>query len=312
MDRNAAPPLLPAPPLPRQKLLALGNAETELIGIFHRDREQTLAAVLRKFNELIQAEVSALFLVPEDSPGVLEYVCDFPPFYEPPARQRMKIRAEPGGGLTSAAAALGGVLCLRGERLHANPYVARRPVDYLPSGECYSVLFIPLKDRKGRVIGLLKGNNKKGPDGVASDDVGFTDEDISVATILANTAALVLENLRTFESVQGLMGVMHDAPSLSWMLQMILEASCRLLRADRGDLAVLDTKGALVMACQRGDSPPVQPGEAIPTPSIMRRVWHTQRPCLAPSVTAPEFERVYHCFDARTQSEVAVLLHWER
>jgi hypothetical protein len=67
------PPSPAADPSLSSKELLL-KAEQDVIRIFSRDREETLAAILHKFNELIQAEVSALFLVPEDSPGELEYV----------------------------------------------------------------------------------------------------------------------------------------------------------------------------------------------------------------------------------------------
>jgi len=75
------------------------------------------------------------------------------------------------------------------------PYSARKPPEHLASGKCYSLLGVPLKDRKGRVLGVMKVDNKKDIDGKPNETVYFTEVDESIAIILANHLVVALENI---------------------------------------------------------------------------------------------------------------------
>jgi signal transduction histidine kinase/putative methionine-R-sulfoxide reductase with GAF domain len=304
-----------------EKLATLAEASRRWTNIFGRDLSSTLEDFLQTTNKLLEAEASALFVVPEDDPEHLELMASWPAHR--PEERLLRIITEKGKGLTGAMAALGEARKLHGSELTNHHYVKRDPhsTDFLPSGYCYSALFLPVKDRKGRLKGMLKANNKQ-KEGKASEDNQFTDEDMALGQILANTAGLVLENFHTFQTLSTLMSDMHKANTPLFMLHRILEKSCFLLNADRGDLILWDdTRRDLVVGCQYdkkvdksadGKSKPTpSPLPILLTPSICRKVWETRDHCLIQDVHDRQWRVHYHESDRRTQSEVTVLLKWE-
>lgn len=63
-------------------------------------------------------------------------------------------------------------------------------------GKCVSFLGVPLKI-KGKVVGVLKVENKRGEDGKYAE--AFTKQDEELMEILANTVAIAIENVRLIE-----------------------------------------------------------------------------------------------------------------
>src|SRR5258705_4446496 len=101
-----------------------------------------------------------------------------------------------GTGLTGAIAAEGNLVNLRYEDLLAHPAVRRAEVSASPAKICYSLLATPLTRRVGGdevLFGLLRAENKKGPNGEPRPDVGFTEEDVESIKIFADAVVAALD-----------------------------------------------------------------------------------------------------------------------
>lgn len=293
-----------------ERLITLSNASDEIIqGILTRDRQGTLQTIVAKVHALLEAESCAIFLVNDEDRRKLTLETAYTDEWGNEIRAvELAIQSVPKRGLTGHLAYQGRVVELHGKYLAKNKYVARRPPYHLKSGQCFSLLAIPLKDRKKRLIGLLKVENKKGPNGEPEPDVYFTEEDISIANILANKIVIVLETLHTSQILRGLTQKMYAAKNVDEVFQTCLEEGVRLLHADRGDLARWDEiKEDLIIEYQYGERGVLQ-GDPLPTPSIIRQVWSTGQPRIASSVSS---DTDYFCGHEKTESEIAVPLPWE-
>ncbi len=296
------------------RLLELSTATDRIMqSIFLGDRIATLNEIARQSHLLLRAEACAIFLVDENLPDTMLKVAWYSDNISLEADAhlepvRIKIQSVPSGGLTGHIAKEGDIVELHGEELRHHAYSAGLYPNHLASGFCHSLLGIPLKDRKGALLGLMVADNKKGPDGKSKDDEYFTKEDISVANILASKITLVLESQRTSEILRTLLTETHRYSSVSEVLDAILQEGLKLLRADRGDLALIDEdSGGLVMMARRGDLG-LEPGEMVPADCVMQHVFRTGDSRAIPDV---HLEPHYTEVDRRTQSEVAVRLEWE-
>jgi len=187
---------------------------------------------------------------------------------------RLKIQSVPKGGLTGHIAHRGKVVRLLGTELSSHPYGAGATPDYLASGECFSLLGIPLKDRKGRLLGLVRADNKKSADGKPNEITFFDGVDESIAKILANKIVVVLENLRLTETLRGLLEAVHSAQDLNEILKMILQKTLTSLHADRGDFFLWsESQRDLIVGASHGERT-YQVGQAAPDPSIVRTIWN--------------------------------------
>ncbi|HEV2864644.1 MAG TPA: GAF domain-containing protein [Pyrinomonadaceae bacterium] len=100
-------------------------------------------------------------------------------------------------GLTGHVAAEGKVFKAHGSDLVKHPAVRGVKSEHLPSGACVSLLAMPLKkktERGERLIGLLRAENKQGPDGRPSPRLGFDDQDESILNIFAEAITVAIEN----------------------------------------------------------------------------------------------------------------------
>ncbi|HYW70053.1 MAG TPA: GAF domain-containing protein [Pyrinomonadaceae bacterium] len=293
-----------------EKLVSLSTASDEIMqGILTRDRKGTQNTIVAKVHELLEAESCAVFLVKDDDRRKLKLETAYTDKKENEFDAvELVIQSIPGRGLTGHLAFEGQPVELHGKQLKENKYVARRPPDHLISGHCFSLLAIPLKDRKGRLIGLLKVENKKGPGGRPGEEFYFTEDDTSVANILANKVVIVLETLHASQIFRGLTEKMYAAKDVDEIFQTCLNEAVRLVHADRGDLATWDgIKQDLIIPYQNGELGVLQ-SEPLPTPSIIREVWSKGEPYIASSVSKnPD----YFCGNVKTESEIAVPLKWE-
>ena len=300
--------------IPAEKLVALSNASDEMMKtIFRRDPQATLRTIVRHVHDILEGEACAIFLVPEDSPGelILEASYTDKLEYSHHHSEPLKIQSVLHGGLTGHIAHKGEIVSLHGKPLTNNPYVSgRRPYDYLSSRKCYSLLAIPLKDRKGRLLGMLKVDNKKRQTGDkgSNEEVFFTTGDTSIAIVLANKITIVLENLRTSETLRGLMHAMHTAQDLNEILNIILQKGLMLLHADRGEFVLWnESKRDLAVVAIHGERT-LEVGRAAPNPSIIRDVWNSQSPYLIRDVSN---QPNYYEMDPLVQSEMATPLELE-
>ena len=315
------------PSVPVDQLLALSQASDEMLrSVFHRDRNATLRTVTRCVHDLLDAEYCGIFLVPEDAPQELVLTAQYSDLsgHDDPPPVRLRIHSAPKGGMTGYIADRGDIVRLHGTQLTESPFYSGNVREYLASKELRSLLAIPLKDHKDVVLGLVKVENKKSPDGLGgsgdSDDLdgsrgplsedGFDEADEYIARILANKIVIVLEHLRTVSLNRDLVYAIHTTRDRASMLEEILHRSRALVRADRGDFVSWnETLGDLVIAAQLGEATlPV--GSSAHSPSIVRRLWDD------PSLTEIRVPDVsvdpdYHAIDDRSKCQIAVKLQFE-
>jgi GAF domain-containing protein/two-component sensor histidine kinase len=297
-------------PLPAGKFLSLSTASTKLLhSIFRQDRKGALDLAAESFCTLCRAESAAIFLVPEKVPERLSLEAAHSDLegrvFQP---VELLIQSEPEGGLTGHIASIRQTVRMNNEELRTTKYSANTEPRHLRSGLCYSLLGVPLLDRKERLLGLVKMENKKGKGGIPAENVEFTPEDEAVAQVLGNKLSVVLENLRTFEALRDIIRDMHSPDQVPTdILKLILQRSLQLLRADRGDLVLWsESAGDLTVRLQIGESTPLV-NQSPPPKCVIRRVWESRGAGLVPDVDA---DPDYHSCDGRTRSEVAVRLEW--
>ncbi len=300
------------PSVPVDQLLALSQASDEMLrSVFHRDRHATLRSVTRCVHDLLDAEYCGIFLVPDDTPHELELTAQYSDLtgHDDPPPVRLRIHSAAKGGMTGHIADQGDVVRLRGTQITESPFYTAEVREYLASKKLRSLLAIPLKDPKETVLGLVKVENKKRPDGTPLES-GFDEADESIARILANTISLVLEHLRTDSINRSLVQAIHSIRDRGSMLDQILQCSRALVRADRSGLVLWnDARGDLVIGGQLGERS-LSLGRSVPRPSVVRRLWHDPdlREIRVPDVSADPY---YHAIDARTRSQAAVKLRFE-
>ena len=262
------------------KIRALSATSDQMMrSILLEDRQGTLDTTTRQIQKMLKAESCAIYLVTDNARDVLKLESSYTDKFKEICNSRdtpIKIQSLKHKGLTGHIANKGKVVNMSISEMRANEYRANTPPDHLKSRTCFSLLAFPLKDRKGRRLGLLKSENKKGADGVSNAASLFTDEDQFIASILANKVAIVLENLRSHDVLQGLIQDTQGDKNYNLILKKILHRAVTFMRADRGDLALWsEQKHDLIIASVWGETVNIvaQPGQPVPTPSIIRSVW---------------------------------------
>lgn len=271
--------------VPRDRLITLLESIDELLkNLYIYDRTKELNAIVTHTRELYSCEAVSLFLVDENDPTRLVLVADAaePRSGARPGSVCLSIESRPGGGLTGHLAKRGEIIRLHGTKLRGNRYVKEHVTKNLVSGRCHSLLFVPLLDRKGGLIGTVNLHNKKNVRGEPDDRTSFTKQDEEVANILATKVVVLLENSRAFRLFRGLMEDIHSARNHDDILQTILATSTCLLRADRADIALWSqAKGSLVVARRElSETRQNTLWSDVPKGSAIERLWnkseHTQ------------------------------------
>lgn len=267
--------------IPLERLAALLRVSEEMSErLFHPDGEaETLRIVVRRVHDLLNAECCGIFLAPWGRHDVIELkdVCiDDGRAHAAPNREPIPVVSEPRRGLTGSLAAEGHIRRMTREEIYGSQYHSGRSAEFLPSGTCYSMLAIPLKDRKGRTLGLIKVENKKGPDGLPNDGVLFDTVDEKVAELLAFKVVKLVEGIRSANLFREFMQEMQTARNLDRIIRTVLRKAKEMVYADRVDLALWSkAKGELIVAATEGEPPTtLEKWARIPDPSIMRSVWN--------------------------------------
>jgi len=294
------------------KLRAMLDASDETMqSIFRHDRKAMLASVVSHTHDLLEAESVAFFLVSEETPSELVLEASYSDKngydFDPETVRPVKIQSVPGYSFIGHIADTGQIVRLHGDELTANPYIADHRVPYLRSGISLSTLVIPLKDRKDRMLGLVKADNKKKA-GDPNTIIPFTDGDQAIAGIFANKITIAIENLRTFETLRSIMAAMDSGGDLNQVLNVILKKGLALLHADRGDFVLWSAAtGKLVIAAEHGGSR-FKLGDEAPKLSIVRSVWESdnQESRLIPLISDETRSLDYCEANFNTRSELVV------
>ncbi len=236
------------------------------------DQKGVWFGVVTQLRELYDCELVSLFLVDHDDRGTLSLTA------QSPRRNRSKfsipIASIERSGITAHAAAEGQTMMLNAPDIQASPFLRPGIPDYLPSGTYYSALFVPLKNRKGRLIGLLRLQNKSIGD--APKQTPFSLSDRSAMELLASEVVVLLENAHAFETLRNLIGEIQSAGSTSVAVQQILRRTLQLLHADHAKLALWSqSKDSLVFAGVRtpnGEDSLLR-GAKLPQNTVVTELW---------------------------------------
>lgn len=179
----------------RQKFRKLAEATREIMAAIRtQSLDDLLDSIARHLAEITDAEVTGVLLVRR--PGYLRWEASFghrPDAFRPGAE--FAIVSGEKTGLTGHIAQTGFLFNLHGDEL-VHHFAVRDEDPASASRRSYSVLAIPLKRRAGdqeTVVGLLRAENKKGPDDQPHPTVSFTEEDQEVIKIFAEAVVVALE-----------------------------------------------------------------------------------------------------------------------
>ncbi len=181
----------------QQTTLAIAHATQEMMGgLEAMSLRERLDMIARRAAKILDAETSGVFLLRDGklvlgaSHGQLE---DFDPGKVKPLR----VHDEDGGGLTGWIAYHRKLFKDHGPSLKRHPAVAHSET-HSPSGDCYSLLAIPLikgAGPDGELIGLIRADNKKGREkDQALATLGFSQEDEWILTLFAEAAIVAIES----------------------------------------------------------------------------------------------------------------------
>ena len=316
MKKKHSKGLHPLANLPASKLKALSKASDLMMhSILLEDRQKTLDTVTRQIQKILNAESCAIFLVSDSVRDELVLASSYTDKLKEVCRSAsIKIQSVVGKGLTGHIAFQGKIANMSISEMLESKYWAKTSPSHLKLKTSFSLLAIPLKDRKGRLLGLLKAENKKGADGLCDKDTKFATTDEFIARVLGNKVVIVLENLRAHEALRGLIQDGQDAGNYSLILYKILQRALSFMRADRGELALWsEQKHDLIIAAVWGETinNVPNPGDPAPAPSIVRTIW-TKRSS-HPLVFSKKIKKKkdYYERNPRTESEAAILLNFE-
>ncbi|HSJ52742.1 MAG TPA: GAF domain-containing protein, partial [Anaerolineae bacterium] len=206
------------------------------------------------------------------------------------------ISSEPGAGLTAYVADTGQSLnYARGEHKQHPAWSGKYTlhIEHLPSQDSHSVLIIPLRQPGGKVLGVLKMENKIGP----NVEHGFLDDE-ELLTTLANQAATAISNVAVNQSTEGKLQRRVDQISslraidtkilttdnLDEILQTILEEAVSLsgARSEAALIALHCRNGsALQVRASRGPAS-IWAGDLAQEPAIERALAGARAPALEP------------------------------
>jgi len=192
---GAGNPIIPAKTL--EATLVASNKMLQCAAT--QSKKAALDALVGHLGKILNAESCAVFLVSGEAPKELRLVASFcgKLKHRLAGKTRFEIASKKGGGLTGYLANFRRVVRLGSSALQANPYVAyaRRKHQHLVSGNCFSLLSVPLLDMKGRLSGLLKVENKRGPNGKAGAEVAFDETDERIVCILSDAIISILAGM---------------------------------------------------------------------------------------------------------------------
>jgi signal transduction histidine kinase len=169
------------------------------------DERQLFQEVVEKAATLLEAEDCAIFWVHPNTRTIqLRASRLHTPGAPPPPPT--PVSAAPRAGLVAFVAATGQTLRFSGDdyRQHlawngGNPLHLRS----LPSLSCGSLLFCPVTDQQGRVVGVIRAENKTGADRMA----GFSDLDLGLLTLLARQLAVATEKIGRLRKLRHLYAI---------------------------------------------------------------------------------------------------------
>lgn len=202
-----------------RRLEKLSKASRDIMGnLMEMTLDERLTLIARHMAEILEAEASGVLLVRLE--GVLSFEVGFGYMnQESLIGQKFPICNSPNSGLTGYIAYEGVPFNKHGHDLIHHFAVRGEKPKHLPSGECHSLLAMPLKKKEPqgeRLLGLIRVDNKKGLNGRASQRFRFTEEDEWILSIFADAVVAALDNAEVvkqmLEQKDHLAGLVSSSP----------------------------------------------------------------------------------------------------
>jgi GAF domain-containing protein len=233
------------------RLQKLAQATNDIfVNLATSSRQQRLDRIAKHAHEIIDAELCGILLVERPGWLTLEAGHGYSPNRFEKGKQ-LQILPGPGTGLTGYIAYTKEQFKACGKDLADHPARAHKETgaDYSPSGECYSLLGIPLMTEAGELKGLISINNKNDKDGKPNEWTCFTEEDQAIGGIFAQAALVAIETadlqdryktLLETSNVLALTKVTEDGMGAlaKMVLRQIYKSFCRILFYHEADKTV--------------------------------------------------------------------------
>jgi K+-sensing histidine kinase KdpD len=161
-------------------------------------------------------------------------------------RKVTPISAAPGSGLPAYVAATGQPLCFIGEAYKEHMAWDGRFRDhltYLPSKRCSSLLLYPIRDPRGRIVGVIKAENKYG----LAQHEGFTPADQELLDLLTTQISIAVDKIGRIRKLR----LLHESAQMITevreqreVLERIVKSACQVLDADLAVILPYDSERA--------------------------------------------------------------------
>jgi adenylate cyclase len=201
-----------------------------------RDLDRLLVSIMDKTSQVMNAERSTLFLVDEAKDQLWSKVAQ--------GEATNEIRFPIGQGIAGHVARTGATVNI--------PDAYRDPrfnpdVDKKTGYRTHTILCMPMKNQKGKIIGVLQVLNKR-PRG----DGRFTARDEELLEAFASQAAIAVENallneeirkrMQTTETLLNVMRAVSSELEIDHLLQKIVGKTSEVMNADRATLFLVHRK----------------------------------------------------------------------
>ena len=171
-----------------------------------------------------------------------------------------------------------------------------------------SILAVPIRDRKGVVVGVIKvtGKNMVVDSRAPRSRLPFCAYDREEEMLLLSVstqAAMVVGTQQFHIALRELVQRLHKSSCFREFARVLLEYALPIFRADRGEVSRWDSlREQLVIEAVAGANT-LNSGDAIPEPGITYSAFRAQSPRVATDV---HDARDYHACNSSTRSEIAV------
>ena len=286
--------------------------ENVLHSILNGELREALRSMAFFTRKLLKAEICSIFLVSKLSKDKIILEADSK---EEPGTSHagltLNVRSDKGEGWTGHIAKTGDPFNLFGPELQNPEVTDNRLATHLKSPRT-SLLAIPLKNRKGGLLGLIKVENKMP---AARLMIGVFDQsDETLLATIASQLVLLIEFHRMIGTFNILIQEIHSASNFSEFSKTVVECTRELVDADRAEVTLWGEnekgEGQLASIAVAGDNK-MKVGESIITkePSISYSVFRNQTSRLEKNVLDA---RDYKNRNELTQSEIVVPVSYQR
>jgi hypothetical protein len=163
-----------------------------------RSMDSTARVAVHKLERLVPCESASIMAMEGDRHGTLRLLEETNEKVLASSKEKWELHDQPRGGLTGHLAFKGQSANLSWLELNSEKimrYVSGKPLDFLPSNRCDSLLFIPLIFHDS-FLGCIKLNNRRATDHSIGRPMRFSTYDQGLIELLARPLAATLRTMR--------------------------------------------------------------------------------------------------------------------